>query len=123
MALLGQLSICFTFQPDILALALIFLGSLVAFVINESRNKAPLLDLSIFRYTMFVLACISMILFFVANLMISVLGPFYFEGVMGFTASQVGLIYLIVPSIMVIGAPVTGWIYDNISSGTLSPWE
>jgi len=125
MALLGQLSISFTFQPAILALSLIFLGSLAAFVINESRQKAPILDLSIFRYRMFVLPCISMILFFVASLMIcmilffvaslmiSVLGPFYFEGVMGYTASQVGLIYLIVPAIMVIGAPVTGWIYDK----------
>jgi predicted MFS family arabinose efflux permease len=113
MALLGQLSISFTFQPVVVALAMIFLGSLAAFVINESRQKSPLLDLSIFRYRMFVLPCISMILFFVANLMISVLGPFYFEGVMGFTASQVGLIYLIVPSIMVVGAPATGWIYDK----------
>ena len=113
MALLGQLAISFAFQPAILALALIFLASLTAFVINESRQKAPLLDPSIFRYRMFVLPCISMILFFVANLMISILGPFYFEGVMGYTASQVGLIYLIVPAIMVIGAPVTGWIYDK----------
>ncbi|MBP7071630.1 MAG: MFS transporter [Methanothrix sp.] len=62
---------------------------------------------------MFVLPCISMILFFVANMMISVLGPFYFEGVMDYTPSQVGLIYLIIPAIMVIGAPVTGWIYDK----------
>ena len=113
MAILGQLSVSFTFQPAILALALIFLGSLAAFAITESRHKAPLLDLSIFRYRMFVLPCISMILFFVANLMISILGPFYFEGVMGYTASQVGLIYLIVPAIMVIGAPVTGWVYDK----------
>jgi predicted MFS family arabinose efflux permease len=113
MAILGQLSVSFTFQPAILALALIFLGSLAAFVTIESRHKAPLLDLSIFRYRMFVLPCISMMLFFVANLMISVLGPFYFEGVMGYTASQVGLIYLIVPAIMVIGAPVTGWVYDK----------
>jgi len=62
---------------------------------------------------MFVLPCISMIIFFVANLMVSILGPFYFEGVRGYTPSQVGLIYLIVPAIMVIGAPVIGWIYDN----------
>jgi len=113
MALLGQLAVSFVFQPAILALALIFLVSLTVFVINESRHKAPLLDLSIFRYRMFMLPCISMIIFFVANLMISILGPFYFEGVMGYTASQVGLIYLIVPAIMVIGSPVTGWIYDK----------
>lgn len=113
MALLGALSASFTLQPAIIALGLIFLCALAAFVVNESRHETPLLDLSIFRYKMFVLPSISMILFFVANLMVSVLGPFYFEGVMGYTASQVGLIYLIVPAIMVIGAPVTGWIYDK----------
>ncbi len=113
MALLGELAASFTIQPSIIVLALIFLGSLISFVVNESRQKTPLLDLSIFRYKMFVLASLSMILFFVANLMISVLGPFYFEEVMGYTASQVGMIYLIVPAIMVVGAPVTGWIYDK----------
>jgi EmrB/QacA subfamily drug resistance transporter len=110
MAILGQLSISFTFQP---AMALIFFCSLAIFVINESMHKAPLLDLSIFRYKMFVLPCICMVIFFVANLMVSILGLFYFEGVRGYTPSQVGLIYLIVPAIMVIGSPVIGWIYDN----------
>ena len=113
MALLGMLANSFTFQPTVAALALIFLASLAAFIITESRHKTPILDLSIFRYRMFVLPSISMIIFFVSNLMISVLGPFYFEGVMGYTAAQVGLIYLIVPAIMVVGSPVTGWIYDK----------
>jgi EmrB/QacA subfamily drug resistance transporter len=113
MALLGQLSVSFALSPSNVALALTFILSLAAFVINESRQKAPLLDLSIFRYRMFVLPCFGMIIFFVSNLMISILGPFYFEGVRGYTPSQVGLIYLIVPAIMVIGAPVIGWIYDK----------
>lgn len=113
MALLGRLSQSFDLQAEVLLLPAISIASLAAFLINESKQKAPLLDLSIFRYPMFVLPCISMILFFVANMMISVLGPFYFEGVMGFSASQVGLIYLIVPAIMVVGAPVAGWIYDR----------
>lgn len=113
MALLGQLSLDFAFQPASFTLALIFVISLVGFVVNESKQKAPLLDLSIFRYRMFVLPSISLILFFVANLMVSILGPFYFEGARGYTPSQVGLIYLILPAIMVIGAPVTGMIYDR----------
>ena len=97
--------ICLAPTPAMLLLALIFVLSLIGFIINESREKAPLLDLSIFRYPMFVLPSISLMLFFVANLMVSVLGPFYFEGVRGYTASQVGLIYLIIPAITVFGAP------------------
>lgn len=113
MALLGELSASFTIQPAVIMLSLIFAMSLAAFVANESRQEVPLLDLSVFRYRMFVLPSISMVLFFVASLMISVLGPFYFEGVMGYSASQVGAIYLIVPAIMAVGAPVAGWIYDK----------
>lgn len=113
MALLGQLSYGLAPTPAVLTLALTFVLSLAGFAINETRQKFPLLDLSIFRYRMFVLPCISMILFFVANLMISVLGPFYFEEVRGYTASQVGLIYLIIPGIMVIGAPLAGTVYDK----------
>jgi len=113
MALLGQLSYGLALTPAVIVLALIFLLSLVGFVVNETRQKFPLLDLSIFRYRMFVMPSISLILFFIANLMISVLGPFYFEGVRGYTASQVGLIYLIIPGIMVIGAPLGGAIYDK----------
>ena len=113
MALLGQLSYGLAPTPAVLTLALTFFLSLAGFVVNETRQKFPLLDLSIFRYRMFVLPCISMILFFVANLMISVLGPFYFEGVRGYTASQVGLIYLIIPGILVIGAPLAGAVYDK----------
>jgi EmrB/QacA subfamily drug resistance transporter len=113
MALLSQLSVSFALNTANIVLALTFILSLAAFVINESRHKAPLLDLTIFRYRMFVLPSICMILFFVSNLMISILGPFYFEGVRGYTPSQVGLIFLIVPAIMVIGAPVIGWIYDK----------
>ncbi len=113
MTFLGQLSYGLALTPPLLLLALIFVLSLIGFIINESKEKAPLLDLSIFRYRMFVLPSISLILFFVANLMISVLGPFYFEGVRGYTATQVGLIYLIIPGIMVIGAPLGGAIYDK----------
>jgi uncharacterized membrane protein YeaQ/YmgE (transglycosylase-associated protein family) len=114
MALLGQLSASFAYQPAVLALTLVFLGSLAAFVINESRNKSPLLDLSIFRNRMFVLPCISMILFFVANLMISILGPFYFEGVMGF-----GLLGNILVGIVgsIVGGAIFGGFFGTSGIG------
>jgi MFS family permease len=60
-----------------------------------------------------VLPCISMILYFIGNFMMNVCGPFYFEGVLGFSQSQVGMFLLTVPLIMVIGAPVGGWLYDK----------
>jgi len=113
MAFLGTLSNSDAPRQVSAALGLIFVVSIVLFLINESKQKSPLLELSIFRYRDFTLPCISMVLFFIANMMIIVLGPFYFQGVLGYSPSHVGLIYLIVPAITMIGAPATGWIYDK----------
>ncbi len=73
----------------------------------------PLLDLSIFRVKLFVLPCVSMILYFIGNFMMNVCSPFYFQGVLGFSQSQIGLFMLVVPFIMVVGSPVGGWLYDK----------
>lgn len=113
MAFLGMLSDSGAFQAATAALALVFIVSFAAFLINESRQEFPLLDLSIFRYRDFAFPCIGMILFFISNIMIIVLGPFYFQGVLGYTPFHVGLIYLIVPVITMIGSPAMGWIYDK----------
>jgi predicted MFS family arabinose efflux permease len=85
----------------------------VAFVLRESRCERPLLDLGIFRTRGFLLPVLAMMLFFVSNFMINVVGPFYFEGVMGFRPTQVGLIFLVVPLVMVVASPLAGWLYDT----------
>jgi EmrB/QacA subfamily drug resistance transporter len=87
--------------------------SLPAFVWIESHQKSPLLDLSIFRVKKFVLPIIAIILFIISSFSVFILGPFYFQGVMGYSPSQVGSVYLIVPAIMAFGSPLGGWIYDR----------
>ncbi|WP_424358710.1 MFS transporter [Methanocella sp. MCL-LM] len=110
---LGQLSDTAALTLPIVALAAVFVVSLAAFVVIESRAKSPLLDLEVFRIKNFTLPCLSMLLFFIGSFTVIVVGPFYFEGVMGFTPAQVGMFFLINPVIMVIGAPISGWLYDK----------
>ena len=100
----------------VLPYALLFIIATGAFIRHETHAKNPLVELDIFRNPLFSLATISMILYFIANFMISVTGPFYFEGVMGLEPSQVGMVYLVMPAIMVILSPVTGWLYDRYYS-------
>jgi EmrB/QacA subfamily drug resistance transporter len=95
------------------ALAAIFALALFAFVFVEQRTKEPLLDLSIFRVKLFVLPCVSMILYFIGIFMMNICSPFYFQGVLGYTQTQVGMFMLVVPFILVVGAPVGGWLYDK----------
>lgn len=113
MMLLGELAESFSINTYVIAYTIIFLISLAAFVIHESRHEEPLLDMSVFRVKMFVLPNISLILFIVSSFAVFILGPFYFQEVMGYTPSQVGTLFLIVPAIMAVGSPVGGWIYDK----------
>ena len=95
------------------AYALVTLASLAGFILQERRDRKPLLDLSVFRERRFVLPNLCMMLFIISSFSIFILGPFYFQGVMGYTPSQVGTVFLIVPAIMAFGAPAGGWIYDR----------
>jgi predicted MFS family arabinose efflux permease len=69
--------------------------------------------MSVFRVKKFVLPNISLVLFIVSSFAVFILGPFFFQGVMGYTPSQVGTLFLIVPVIMAVGSPVGGWVYDK----------
>lgn len=113
MLFFGELSGGLTITLVSAAYAVVFGLSLAAFLSQESRCKKPLLDLSIFSDRRFTLPVISMILSYVAIITLSVLGPFYFEGVMGYTASQVGLLFMLSPLAMIFAAPAGGWLYDK----------
>lgn len=113
MMFLGELAESFNQSTKATTYALICMASLAGFIFHESRQKEPLLDLSVFREWKFVLPNISLILFIISSFAAFILGPFYFQGVMGFTPSQVGTMFLIVPAIMAVGSPVGGWIYDK----------
>lgn len=110
---LGNLSADFAITPVIIAESLVFFASLGFFIWHEKKCPAPLLNLSIFTNRMFLFPVIGLVLVFTANFMMAVVGPFYFEGVLGYHPSQVGLVFLINPAVMVIVAPVAGALYDR----------
>lgn len=113
MLFLGDLGPSATFTSSAALLALLTIASLLAFVWIESRNRSPLLELSIFREKKFILPVISLILFIIANFAVFILGPFYLQGVMGYSPARVGTVFLIVPAILVFGSPLGGWLYDR----------
>jgi len=110
---LGDLSDTSAITPAGAAYAAVFASSLAAFLLRESRCKSPLLDLSVFRVRGFSMPSFSMLLFFISSFMVSLVGPFYFEGVMAFSPSQVGIIYMITPVIMMIASPISGSLFDK----------
>ncbi|MCD1294938.1 MFS transporter [Methanocella sp. CWC-04] len=118
--LLGELAKSVSITMSSTLCAGIFIVAFAAFMIRESKCTHPLLDLSIFKDKKFLMPMISMTLFFISNFMMSFIGPFYFQGVMKYSPSQVGMVYLIMPLVMMIGSPLSGWLYDKYRSKHLS---
>ena len=109
----------------ITALAILFMAafglSLTGFTVWEMRTPDPLLDVSVFRVRAFTFAGLSMAMFFISSNIVSVVGPFYYEGVLGYGPETVGLIFMILPAVMMFGSPLTGRMYDRTHSRHYSP--
>lgn len=95
------------------AYAIVFALAAFAFLFWESRCAKPLLELSIFANRNYTLPVVSGMLLYVAISIATTLQPFYFELVMGYTPSQVGLISMIVPLFLMFSAPLGGALYDQ----------
>lgn len=87
--------------------------SLVGFVYIEKRHNQPLLELSVFRQSAFVVPLIAMMLFFCSIYILLVSLPFYLQIVWNFSALQTGLVNILFSGILVIGTPFVGRHYDK----------
>ena len=113
MLMLGKLGQ--TAVPSIAAMVYlaIFVLSLILFIVRERRVTNPLLDISVFRVRRFTLTGLSMIMFFMSMNMVTILGPFYYEGVLDYGPEQIGLIFMVLPTVTMFGSPIVGRMYDR----------
>lgn len=102
-----------TLSSGLIAYTAAFLVAGAIFLVREARAKKPLLDLSLFGNKKFTLPLLSGLFNFMAINLVGTLAPFYFQGVMGYTPSQVGLIFMVVPLFMMFSAPLGGALYDK----------
>ena len=87
-------------------------AALVAFIKRELTAKKPLLEIALFKIQRFTMSSISLVLYFTATFILVLIQPFYFEGVMGFNPSTVGILAAIMPLAMMVSSPISGRIYD-----------
>jgi MFS family permease len=93
---------------------------LVAFVLVESRQKAPMVDLDLLRKNrVFALANSATLLNYVAIFAVTTLTAVYLEITQGRSAQAAGLILLVQPVLMASISPFTGRLSDRI--GTRAP--
>lgn len=121
-----MLAIGFVADGDIVsvpvaACAGICLASLSIFIRTENNHPHPLLDPGIFSHRPFVMPLLSMCLFFTAVMILYISLPIYLEGVMAFTPSQVGGLFVLMAVILTIGSPLVGRAYDRFSWKQYTP--
>ena len=106
-------------NPTVLSTLSFALLSLLFFVVVELRSPSPILSFGLFRNRLFTASMFS--LFFITSTQsaINFLMPFYLQTVMGFTPSQMGWIIIANSVVIVMVAPVAGWMSDRFGSRLL----
>ena len=106
-------------HPVVFSFFIVSLASLALFIHTERKVITPILSLSLFRNRLFTASNLS--LFFVTSTQsaISVLLPFYFQNLMGFTPTQMGWLLIGSSAVIILFAPLAGWLSDRFGSRLL----
>jgi MFS family permease len=90
-----------------------FVFFLVIFLFIESKVGQPMVDLTMFRKPPFSVGLLTGYMTFVSLGGVFIL-PFYLQGVLGYSAAQVGLLLSVLPITLSITSPLSGIISDRI---------
>ena len=92
----------------------VFIGSLAAFLVHESRAQSPFVNLELFKIRRFSFSVVSLLVVSICYSLTSFLMPFYLQDVLRFTPTQVGMLFM-APSILTVAlAPVSGYMTDRL---------
>lgn len=107
-------------SPAIIDLSLLFAVFLVWFVVVEKRADQPMVELSLFQNRPFSASNASGFLSFTAMFAVILLMPFYMDEILGYSPEHMGMVFVAIPLVMALVAPVSGWISDRTNSFLLS---
>ncbi len=93
--------------------------TLALFIWTELRARMPILDFALFKNRLFTASMFS--LFFITSTQsaISFLMPFYLQNILHFTPTQMGWIIVANSVVIVMVAPLAGWLSDRLGSRAL----
>ncbi|CAN5423410.1 MFS transporter [soil metagenome] len=95
------------------------LTSGVLLVLHEKGRASPLIPLDLFAKPMFSLSVATSVISFTGQMMAFVSLPFFFQGTLGLSAVQTGLLMTPWPLATMVAAPTAGWLSDRYSAGIL----
>jgi EmrB/QacA subfamily drug resistance transporter len=95
-------------------LAMVFLASLAAFLLHESRAQSPFVNLELFKIRRFSFSVVSLLVIAISYTLTGFLMPFYLQDVLGLSPTQVGVLFM-APSILTVAlAPLSGYMTDRL---------
>jgi len=106
-------------DPAVTAIVAVSVVALLLFVIRQLRAKEPLLDLRAFRFPMFAMTTVLLIIVMMTLFSTLSLLPFLFQGALGLTVFASGL--LLLPGSLLNGlmSPLTGKLFDRFGPRAL----
>ena len=93
------------------AAAVVLLG---AFVLFERRGRQPMLDITLFAKRTFAGANVAALLVSLAMFGIFFFVSLYMQNILGYTPVHAGLVFLPMTVLVVVSAPLAGWVTDRI---------
>lgn len=84
------------------------------FVLWETRATTPMLDMTLFKISIFSIGVSARSLSFVVAAPVLFLMPFFLQGVQGYSAGQTGLIMMTIAVGMVVMGPLAGRFSDKL---------
>ena len=96
------------------ALALVFLGSLSALVMHESRTLNPFFNIALFKIRMFSLSAVSLLIVAIGYTLPAFLLPFYLQEVLHLSPSFIGFLFMAPPIVTILLAPLSGHLTDRL---------
>jgi EmrB/QacA subfamily drug resistance transporter len=92
---------------------------LVAFVLLETHQRLPMLDLSLFRNRTFAGANLAVLLVALAMFGVFFFVSLYMQGILGYSAVQTGAAFLPMTVLIILIAPIAGKTSDRVGSRSL----
>jgi len=100
----------------VILLLLCSMTVLILFIGIERRVKEPMIDLQLFRNSLFSIGLTTGFITFITISGAVILMPFYLEYVLGYPPREVGLLLAVVPIAMAFVAPASGTLSDRFGT-------
>jgi DHA2 family multidrug resistance protein len=99
----------------IIALTVVSISTLIAFVWHELTTKSPVVNLTLFKDKVFLSGTLIGSVMFAMLMSVTFLLPVFMQELLGFDAMQSGLALMPRSLIMLVATPIVGKLYNKVS--------